>query len=126
MEKHVSRYCFDWCVFQLVASDAVKFLANNINSNPLLLHGFSVGGYVWGECMVHMARDLDRYRPILNLFQGQIWDSAVEITEIKIGLPKAMFPKNDTLQKALSNYMMLVFTNSRIQSMLHQKAHSRK
>lgn len=76
----------------------------------MLLHGFSVGGYVWGECMVHMARDLDRYRPILNLFQGQIWDSAVELTEIKIGLPKAMFPKNDTLQKALSNYMVLALS----------------
>lgn len=94
--------------FQIVAGDVVKFLANNVKSNPLVLHGFSVGGYVWGECMVHMARDLNRYRPILDLVQGQIWDSAVELTEIKVGLPKAMFPKNYTLQKALSNYMMFV------------------
>lgn len=72
----------------------------------MLLHGFSVGGYVWGECMVHMARDLDRYRHVLDQFHGQIWDSAVELTEIPIGVPKAMFPNNDTLQRALANYMV--------------------
>lgn len=70
------------------------------------MHGFSVGGYVWGECMVHMSRDLDRFRNVLDQIHGQVWDSAAELSEIPIGVPKAMFPKNDTLQRALSNYMM--------------------
>lgn len=93
----------------MAAAEVVKFLSNNVTTkNPIILHGFSVGGYLWGECMVHMARDLDRYRTVLDMIQGQIWDSAVELSEISIGLPKAMFPKNDTLQRALKNYLMYV------------------
>lgn len=91
---------------QLVAADVVKFLENNVNKkNPLLLHGFSVGGYLWAECMVHMSREVDRYRHVLDMVQGQVWDSAVELTEIPIGVPKAVFPNNDTLQLALKKYL---------------------
>lgn len=90
----------------MVAAELVKFLENNITTNPLLLHGFSVGGYLWGECMVHMSRDIDRFQHVLKQFKGQVWDSTTELTEIPVGIPKAMFPKNDTLQRALSNYMM--------------------
>lgn len=92
---------------QLVAADVVKFLANNVSTkNPVLLHGFSVGGYFWGECMVHMSRDIERYRHVLDNIQGQVWDSAVELSELTIGVPKAVFPKNDTLERALKNYLM--------------------
>lgn len=94
---------------QLVAGDVVKFLENNItNNNPLLLHGFSVGGYVWGECMMLMARDTERFQHVLQQFNGQIWDSVVDISEVHIGVPKAMFPRNDTLQRAATNYMKSV------------------
>lgn len=71
-----------------------------------MLHGFSVGGYLWGEVMVHMQRDLERYRNVLDRMQCQVWDSAVELSEIPIGVPKAVFPRNDTLQRALSNYLL--------------------
>lgn len=70
------------------------------------MHGFSVGGYLWGECMVHMSHDIERYRNVINQINGQIWDSLVELTEIPIGVPKSVFPKNETLQRALSNYLM--------------------
>lgn len=83
----------------------VKFLENNITNNQLLLHGFSVGGYVWGECMVHMSRDPQRFHNVLSQINGQIWDSVVDISEVHIGVPKAMFPKNDTLRRAATNYM---------------------
>lgn len=90
----------------MVAAEVVKFLENNVNQkNPILLHGFSVGGYLWGECMVHMSRDIERYRHVLDMMQAQVWDSAVELSEIPLGVPKAMFPKNDTLQRALKNYL---------------------
>lgn len=91
---------------QLVAADVVKFLANNITSQPIVLHGFSVGGYLWGECMVHMSHDVDRYRHVLNQINCQIWDSLVELTELPVGVPKAVFAQNETLQRALSNYLM--------------------
>lgn len=92
----------------MVAADVVKFLENNTSYSPLLLHGFSVGAYLWGECMVHMSRDTERSKIILNRICGQIWDSAADITEIPVGVPKAMFPKNESIQKYIRNYMMYV------------------
>lgn len=91
---------------QIVAQDIVKFLKNNESYNPMLIHGFSVGGYLWGECMVHMMKDLETYTPLLNRFRCQIWDSAADITEIPIGVPKSLFPKNMALQNALRKYMI--------------------
>ena len=38
----------------------------------------------------------------------QIWDSAADITEIPVGLPKSIFPKNPTMQSALRNYTLYV------------------
>ncbi|XP_050098765.1 uncharacterized protein LOC126579323 isoform X1 [Anopheles aquasalis] len=91
---------------QLVAADIVKFLKNNDFKNGLILHGFSVAGYLWGECLVHIARDLPNYQVVLDRVKGQIWDSAADITEISVGVPTALFPKNPTLQNALRKYML--------------------
>lgn len=91
---------------QLVALDIVTFLNNNPTFTPILLHGFSVGGYLWGECLVHIAQDMNKYKGLLDRIQCQVWDSAADITEIPIGVPKAMFPKNPTLQNALRKYML--------------------
>lgn len=91
---------------QLVAADIVKFLKNNEFRNGLIFHGFSVGGYLWGECLVHIARDLQNYQVVLDRVKGQIWDSAADITEIPEGVPRALFPRNPTLQNALRKYMI--------------------
>lgn len=91
---------------QVVALEIVNFLESNDSYRPMIIHGFSVGGYLWGECMVHMARDLEKYEPMLNRISAQIWDSAADITEIPVGVPKALFPKNETLQNALRSYML--------------------
>lgn len=90
----------------MIAAEVLQFLTSNVSKKtPLVLHGFSVGGYLWGECLVHMSRDVERYRQVLDQVQGQVWDSAVELSEIPLGVPKAVFPTNDTLQRALKNYL---------------------
>jgi esterase/lipase len=91
---------------QQVAGDIVKFLEHNDYYKQLMLHGFSVGGYVFGECLVHMNKDLKKYQSIIDRFVGQIWDSAADITEIPVGVPKALFPRNPRLQAPLRNYML--------------------
>lgn len=90
---------------QLVAQDIVNFLYHNTHYYSLLIHGFSVGGYLYGECLVIMSRDLDKYQPLINRFVGQIWDSVADFTEIPVGVPKALFPRNHKLQSALEWYM---------------------
>lgn len=91
---------------QLVAAEIVKFLKNNEFKQGLTFHGFSVGGYLWGECLVLIARDLANYQVVLDRVKGQIWDSAADITEIPEGVPRALFPRNPTLQNALRKYML--------------------
>ncbi|XP_049290090.1 uncharacterized protein LOC125767498 isoform X2 [Anopheles funestus] len=105
---HITPWQLLWPVkgTQLVAGEIVKFLKNNDFKNGLILHGFSVGGYLWGECLVHIARDLPNYQVVLDRVIGQVWDSAADITEISVGVPRALFPKNPTLQSALKKYML--------------------
>lgn len=90
---------------QLVADEVVQFLDYNKSCQPIILHGFSVGGYVWGEVMVRMKDDMPRYQPILDRIVGQTWDSAADVTEISIGLPLAVFPNNPIVRTALEKYV---------------------
>lgn len=91
---------------QQVASDMVKFLSNNDYYKQMVIHGFSVGGYLFGECLVHMNRDMNKYQGVVDRIVGQVWDSAADLTEIPIGVPKALFPRNPRLQAPLRNYMI--------------------
>lgn len=84
----------------------MSFLSNNTDYKQMVLHGFSVGGYMWGECLAHMDKDRAKYQPVVDRIIGQVWDSAADITEIPIGVPKALFPRNPKLQSALRNYML--------------------
>lgn len=90
---------------QLVAEDILKFLSRNECYQQCLLHGFSVGGYLWAEVMVRMSLDLERYQPVIDRIIGQIWDSAADVTEIPVGLPRAVFPKNAVLQATVQKYI---------------------
>ncbi|KAK9870206.1 hypothetical protein WA026_006289 [Henosepilachna vigintioctopunctata] len=91
---------------QVVASDILKFMDRNYLNNPCVLHGFSVGAYLWSEVMVQMAAEQDRYKPVIDKIVGQIWDSAADVTELSVGLPFAVFPRNIVMQKALTQYII--------------------
>lgn len=90
---------------QLVAKDVLNFLKVNDNYTPLLVHGFSVGAYLWGEILVRVSLEKEKYQCVLDKVCGQIWDSSVDVTEIHIGLPPAVFPGNKVLQNALQQYI---------------------
>ncbi|XP_064074583.1 uncharacterized protein LOC113398137 [Vanessa tameamea] len=125
-QKHVMKYanlyleqgfdvisvsCTPWQLIwplkgsQLVAADLIKFMAANENDQPTVLHGFSVGGYIWGEVCVHIMNNKEQYQPVIDRIAAQVWDSAADITEITIGVPAAVFPKNKIMQKTLKAYM---------------------
>lgn len=87
---------------QIAAQDVVQFLEENQQFNPLLVHGFSAGGYVWGEVLVKLNEDLEKYKKsIISRIKGQIWDSTPDITEFAKGFPHALFPSNPILRKAV-------------------------
>jgi len=91
---------------QQVAWDLVQFMASNDYYKQMILHGFSVGGYMWGECLAQMEKDRAKFQSVCDRIIGQIFDSAADITEIPVGVPKAVFPRNPRLQIALKNYMI--------------------
>lgn len=89
----------------LLASDIVKFLARNDYYRRILLHGFSVGGYVWGECLVHLHRNA-KFAPVTERIKAQVWDSLAGIREIPIGVSTTVFRKNNAMQKTMERFLL--------------------
>lgn len=89
----------------MVAADLLTFLKQNESYEQILLHGFSVGGYMWGEAMDLMQTDKKNYSNISNRIVGQVWDSVADLGQISVGMPYAVFPKNVLLQSMLKKYL---------------------
>ncbi|KAH8299904.1 hypothetical protein KR044_007377 [Drosophila immigrans] len=121
MVVHITPWQLLWPAkgTQVVAAETLKFLENNKSYAPIVMHGFSVGAYQMGEIMLQMSRDMDRYGSILDRFVCQIWDSAADITEIPVGLPKSIFPKNERMQSALRNYTLYHLKTFHNQATIH-------
>ncbi|KAF2354517.1 Protein of unknown function DUF829 TMEM53 [Trinorchestia longiramus] len=73
---------------QMVAGKVLEFLHQNPAHSPVLVHGFSVGCYLFCEALVQIEQDLDTHGPLLERFVGQIWDSGVDIYAIPDGVSK--------------------------------------
>ncbi|KAL0125847.1 hypothetical protein PUN28_004715 [Cardiocondyla obscurior] len=90
---------------RLVAADLLTFLKQNESYQQILLHGFSVGGYMWGEALDLIHSNKDKYNNITDRIVGQVWDSIADVSQIAIGFPRAVFPKNAMLQSMLQKYV---------------------
>ncbi|KAL0279457.1 UNVERIFIED_CONTAM: hypothetical protein PYX00_001006 [Menopon gallinae] len=91
---------------QIVAKDLLNVLSENYAERPIVIHGFSVGGYLWGEVQLKMAENLEKYQPLINNITGAIWDSVVDIDETAVGVPAAVFPNNALLRNACRKYIL--------------------
>ncbi|XP_033152316.1 uncharacterized protein LOC117135881 isoform X2 [Drosophila mauritiana] len=118
---HITPWQLLWPVkgTQVVAAETIRFLENNKSYEPIVMHGFSVGAYQLGEIMLQMSRDMDRYGSILDRFVCQVWDSAADITEIPVGVPKSIFPRNERMQSALRNYTLYHLKTFHNQATIH-------
>lgn len=97
----------------LIAGDILKFMATNESYKSILLHGFSVGGYMWGECLVQINDNAPKYEPLVNRIKGQVWDSMTGSKEISVGQARAI-TKNLFVQKAVvqfSNFYLRALHN---------------
>jgi hypothetical protein len=75
--------------------------------NQIVLHGFSVGDFIWTQCQLLMLNDLELQKKILNRIKGQVWDSMIHFDEVPIGLSTALFPNNAFLRKSLQKFIEL-------------------
>jgi hypothetical protein len=70
-----------------------------------LIHGFSVGGYVFARILKHMERNPEACRDLIDSLKGQVWDSVVDVNGVSIGVSKSVFMDSPTMQKALQSYI---------------------
>lgn len=84
---------------QIVAKELVNILEHV--KMPLLVHGFSVGAYVWAEALLMLGPN----HPVLSRIYGQVWDSAADFATIGHGLSFAMFPNNFIARNMLKYYI---------------------
>ncbi|XP_067655586.1 transmembrane protein 53-like [Haliotis asinina] len=57
---------------------------------PLMIHGFSVGGYLCGEMLVTLRDQAARYKNIRDRLMGQIYDSPVDFEGVPRGFANVL------------------------------------
>lgn len=60
---------------------------------------------MWGEVLDLIKSDYQKYGNVINRIVGQVWDSLADVTELSIGTPRAVFPKNEILRNILQKYL---------------------
>ncbi|KAI4485754.1 hypothetical protein M0804_006243 [Polistes exclamans] len=91
---------------RLIAVDLLTFLLKNQDYQQIILHGFSVAGYMWGEALTYIHADREKYNNVVDRIIGHVWDSAADINEIVVGTPRAIFPNNPLLQSIIRKYLI--------------------
>lgn len=102
---------------QLVADEVLDFLHANPSHTPMVIHGLSVGAYMFGEVMVKMKSDMEKHGPLLNRFVGQVWDSGVDLQGIPEGLPTSLTSHEGlraSMKKYLEWYMRLKYKTATV------------
>jgi len=89
----------------VIARDVLSFMTNNPQYSATTLHGFSIGGFVWGQVMAMMSADEEKYGRVVDQIVGQIWDSPVDVEGISQGMGTAMFPNNKIAKYTLETYV---------------------
>ncbi|XP_077517270.1 transmembrane protein 53-like lethal (2) k09913 isoform X3 [Amblyomma americanum] len=109
---------------QVVAKRLLDFLVNHPNYNRLVVHGFSVGGYQFGEVLVRIRKEGEHYADVVPRFKAQVYDSLVDYEGIPKGFPTAV-TRNQVVRKVLE--LMIRFQRLLLYpvSTVHWKASSR-
>ncbi|GIX95442.1 uncharacterized protein CDAR_264311 [Caerostris darwini] len=89
---------------QVVAKSVLDYFSTHENYDDILVHAFSVGGYLMGEMFVQMRKDAEKYKDITSRIRGVVLDSAVDFEGIPTGFPRAV-SKNPITLKVLEWYV---------------------
>lgn len=108
---------------QVVAQRLLDFLVSHPNYSRLVVHGFSVGGYQFGEVLVRIRKEQGRYAQLLPRFKAQVYDSLVDYQGIPRGFPTAL-TNSPVLRKLLEWAILVQRTLLYPVSTVHWKASS--
>ncbi|GFQ96610.1 uncharacterized protein TNCT_210971 [Trichonephila clavata] len=88
---------------QVVAKNVLDYFNTN-DYEDILVHAFSVGGYLMGEMFVQLRENPEKYKDIAQRIRGIVLDSAVDFEGIPSGFPRAV-SKNPLTVKVLEWYV---------------------
>jgi len=92
-------------VEQMVQNEILSILMSSDHKEKLI-HGFSVGAYVFARMLRHMQEEpAGKYDDLMRSLKGQIWDSFTDVNGISIGVSKSVFMDSPVLQKGLQRYV---------------------
>jgi hypothetical protein len=83
------------------SSHMQKVLDTTVSQNPkdIILHHFSVGGFLCGQALRIMASDREKYGHLIDeKIKVQIYDSPPDIRGIPVGLASHVFPEPKGMQ----------------------------
>ncbi|XP_046364945.1 transmembrane protein 53-like [Haliotis rufescens] len=76
---------------QVVMQEVINILDDSSRRDkPLMIHGFSVGGYLYGEMLVTLRDQASRYTSIRDRLLGQIFDSPVDFAGVPRGFANVL------------------------------------
>ena len=85
----------------MIGQSILDFAKANPQYKSTVIHGFSVGAYVWGETLVHMKDKPEVYGFMRGRVTAQVWDSLVDVEGTVVGVGDAVFPSNRVLRSML-------------------------
>lgn len=95
------------------AKQVVQFVANrSADYSNILVHGFSVGAYQFGEVLVQMTQDKAAAAKMAPLFRALVFDSAANLAAIPDGFSRALtsfWPLQKLLFVLLHLYLKLFY-----------------
>lgn len=93
-----------------ILEDFVRFMTEKRYSN-VVLHGFSVGGYMFGRFLLEIERhDAEIREQLLNSIRGIIFDSLVPMEGIAVGVANSITSNRigaKAIEKLLQMYLIL-------------------
>lgn len=99
----------------LVAEDVAQFVQHEDRQHqPLMVHAFSIGGYVYTEVLLKVLQQLETEMQRQEFHQriiGQVYDSVADVGEIPVGLSRAVTERpvlQVCFQKCIEGYMRLM------------------
>ncbi|XP_062404322.1 transmembrane protein 53-B [Sardina pilchardus] len=121
VESEVSQFLWPRWGLEYGARVLDVLESERFSHRPVLVHAFSIGGYTFGQLMVHIARDRQRYQGLSQRICGHIYDSLVmgSLERMATGLGKNVFPRFEGLVKRLSMLYFRTFKQQTVDYFTH-------